>query len=160
MKYYVYTIIAIVSATVIAGFFIVGSPKYARLIEQDNQRISNLQMIQSEILNFWTNKARLPKVLSELNDSIRGVSVPYDPVSGTEYTYEISGKESFRLCAIFAKPSILTPTGGLKSAPMERVPSPAYMIPYGQDNWQHAEGLVCFDRKIDKELYPPIKLIK
>ncbi len=158
MKYYAYTIIAIVAAAIVAGFFIVGSPNYARLLQQDDRRVSDLQMIQSEILNFWMNKAKLPKMLSELNDSIKGFNVPKDPVTGADYSYKITAPESFQLCAVFAKP-------GLNSQNVLGRPVPAsapaiYPIPYGQENWQHGSGQTCFDRKIDKELYRPVPTIK
>lgn len=154
MKYYAYTIIAIVTASVVAGFFIVGSPKTARLIEQDNQRVANLQMIQSELLNFWMNKAKLPKLLSELEDDIRGVRIPSDPETGVAYTYTATGAESFKLCAIFTKPSIESVSSYAKPMPVY------YEAPYGQENWQHEAGEVCFDRKIDKEIYRPAPLKK
>ncbi len=157
MKYYAYTIIAVVTASIIAGFFIVGSPNYARLLQQDGQRISDLQMIQSEILNFWINKARLPKMLSELNDSIRGVTIPKDPTTGVAYTYTVTGPESFQLCALFAKPSLNSPS--VLGKPVPAMPA-SYSVPYGQENWQHDAGQVCFDRKIDKELYRPVPVKK
>lgn len=157
MKYYAYTIIAIVAAVVVAGFFIVGSPKTARLIEQDNQRVANLQMIQSEILNFWMNKAKLPKLLSDLEDDIRGVRIPSDPETGAAYTYTVTGAQSFTLCAVFAKPSLNSSVAMGKPVSAIREP---YAYPYGQENWEHDAGSICFDRKIDKELYPPTPLKK
>jgi hypothetical protein len=27
--------------------------------------------------------------------------------------------------------------------------------PYGDQNWQHETGKVCFERTIDKDLFPP-----
>ncbi|MDO8466835.1 MAG: hypothetical protein Q7S83_01705 [bacterium] len=157
MKYYVYTIIAIVATSVVAGFFIVGSPKTARLFEQDNQRLSSLQMIQSEIINFWINKARLPKMLSELEDDIRGVRIPSDPETGAPYTYTVTGAESFKLCAVFAKPSLISTRSNISPKP---IPAMYYAEPYAQDNWQHGEGEVCFDRTIDKEIYRPTPIKK
>ncbi|MEK7641084.1 MAG: hypothetical protein AAB389_03765 [Patescibacteria group bacterium] len=159
MKYYAYTIIAAVTATIVAGFFIVGSPNYARLLQQDSQRVSDLQMIQSEILNFWINKARLPKTLVELNDDIRGFHVPQDPTTGETYTYQTTGTQSFKLCAVFAKPALGSSVSDLNGS-IKPMPPARYPTYYGQESWQHTEGNVCFDRKIDKELYPPIKTAK
>ncbi len=160
MKYYCYAIITVVTAAIVAGFFIVGSPNYARLLQQDSQRVSDLQMIQSELLNFWLNKARLPKTLTELNDDIRGFRVPQDPVTGETYVYKTTGTQSFKLCAVFAKPSMGTATVPDITGRVKPMAPAYYPTPYGQESWQHAEGNVCFDRKIDKELYPPIKTAK
>ncbi|MDP1719056.1 MAG: hypothetical protein Q8L24_01370, partial [bacterium] len=144
MRYYVYTIIGIVTAIIVAGFFIVGSPLSARLLQQDNQRVSDLQMVQSEILNFWMNKARLPKILSELEDDIRGIRIPKDPVTGVAYTYTATSPQSFTLCATFAKPSAGNVSTTRKTTAPVPAPAYSYSIPYGQENWQHNEGLVCF----------------
>ncbi|TSC83172.1 MAG: hypothetical protein G01um101419_179 [Parcubacteria group bacterium Gr01-1014_19] len=148
MKYFINTVITIVTAAIVAGFFIVGSPKDARLFEQDEQRLANLQFIQSEILNYWMNKARLPKTLADLKDDLRGIQIPKDPETGADYRYTVKGAESFQLCATFAKASLSTQSSGAK---------PYYPEIYGQESWKHDSGEVCFDRKIDKELYKPIK---
>lgn len=149
MKYFAYTIITIVAATIVAGFFIVGSPKAERMRRFDDQRISHLQIIQSEILNFWMNKERLPKNLDELTDSLRGFKAPTDPESQIAYEYKTTGTLSFDLCATF----------NLTSMPENLSYPKAVYAPefYGQENWNHAEGKVCFARTIDKELYKPVK---
>ncbi len=149
MKYFVYTIITVVAATIVAGFFIVGSPKTERLRRFDEQRVSHLQIIQSEVLNFWMNKDRLPKNLDELTDSIRGFQAPADPENQLSYDYKTTGALSFELCGNF----------NLASEEMTlRTPKPLYYPePYGQENWQHGADKVCFDRTIDEELYKPPK---
>lgn len=149
MKYFVYTIITIVAATIVAGFFIVGSPKTERMRRFDDQRVSHLQVIQSEIVNFWINKSRLPKALDELTDSIRGFQAPTDPESQMAYDYKTTGVLSFELCASFNLPS---------EQVMTNSPKPLYYPePYGQENWNHDAGKVCFARTIDQELYKPAK---
>ncbi len=153
MKYYIYTIIAIVLAAVVAGFFIVGSPKSERLHRLDDQRVGNLQFIQSEIVNYWVNKARLPVKLSDLADNIRGISVPNDPETSADYEYLIKGPLAFSLCASFSLPTAGAASESVRIAAPKPVTYPGY--PYGQDNWQHAAGRVCFDRAIDKDFYKP-----
>lgn len=138
-KIFAYATSLIILAAVITGFFVAGSPKEERARRFDDQRVQNLQFIQSEIVNRWVQKSALPKNLDEINDSIRGVTVPKDPESGAAYTYEATGKENFKLCATFNLPSLDQPKN----------------IYYGNENWAHASGLTCFDRKIDKDLYKP-----
>jgi hypothetical protein len=141
---------ALVLVTIIAGFFIVGTPGHARQMRLDAQRIEDLQNIQSQVVSFWQAKQTLPTQLSDLNDSISGFSAPTDPLTGAQYEYSTTGTHSFKLCATFQAAA---------DANTVRM-SPAPAMPYGaaaQDNWAHAAGAVCFDRTIDPTRYPPIK---
>ncbi len=148
MRIFIYTVIGIVVAAVIAGFFIVGSPKEERLRRFDDRRIQDLQGIQSEIINYWINKGKLPENLGLLKDDIRGVVIPKDPETGSDYQYQVKGILSFSLCADFARQSLGAPV----SAPKPAYPAGGYPA---DQNWDHAAGLVCFERTIDKDFYRP-----
>jgi hypothetical protein len=142
----------LVFLSIIAGFFIVGTPWQAREYRLDTQRVSDLQNIQWQIVNYWQQKQKLPAQLSDLSDSISGWSAPIDPKTGAVYAYRATGAHSFELCAIFSSESDGKNTGrNISSYPSE---------PYGSgisDNWQHGKGEVCFSRTIDPERYPPIQ---
>lgn len=159
MKYFAYSIIFIVTCAVIGGFFVVGSPREERLRRFDERRIDDLQMIQSEIVNFWQAKGVLPKTLDVLNDDIRGVAVPRDPETGLEYEYSIKGELTFELCAKFNLPSrqegqdLVLSTRSTQPSP-DYISRPNY---YGPESWQHEAGLACFERTIDPDIYKPIK---
>jgi len=151
MKYFIYTIISTVAIAVIGGFFIVGSPKEARLRVADEERGGHLQSIQWQIVNYWQSKGKLPEKLDDLNDPIGGFTVPSDPQTGAPYEYRVKGQYTFELCATFARPSS-------ENVPlMTAKPIPA--APYGgiQENWMHGEGKTCFERTIDPDFYPPRK---
>ena len=64
---------------IIAAFFIIGTPNSARLTQYDQQKVSDLQNIQTQIVNYWQKKSALPDSLSDLNDPISGFTVPTDP---------------------------------------------------------------------------------
>ncbi len=137
-------------ASIVAGFFIMGSPNQIRLYRFDDQKVSDLQNIQWQIVNFWQQKERLPKTLTEVSDPISGFNIPLDPQSGEQYVYKTTGALSFELCATFN-------ANGRSTQTTERtVP-----VPVGgkdiQDTWQHGPGEVCFARTIDPERYPPFK---
>ena len=160
MKYYVYSVILVVLVVIVAGFFVVGSPKEERIRQFDERRVQDLQFIQGEVLNFWLNKARLPKDLSEIRDDIRGVLAPKDPETGAEYSYQVKAPETFALCATFSLSNDryqCTSKQCSRSAPVPPAPAgPYYTGEYGlNQNWDHGPGQVCFERKIDKELYKP-----
>ena len=152
-KIFIYMIIAIVAAAIIAGFFLVGSPNNARLMKFDEQRISDLQIIQSQIIYYWQNKEKLPVTLNDLKDPISGFNPGKDPETDADYGYEVKGDLEFSLCANFGLPS----PEGVK--PVVELPTyPPQYIPSGSDsNWNHASGNICFDRTIDKDLYKPVK---
>ena len=130
-----------------ASFFIIGSPAGIRARKFDEQRLQNLQLIQSEITNYWSQKENLPTVLDDLKDSISGFSPPNDPETGKEYEYEPTGPLSFNLCAIFR-----TKTQERNDDKKISPPAARFYDPY-QQNWSHDVGRVCFARSIDPERY-------
>lgn len=164
-KIFIYTIITIVAASVVAGFFIVGSPQKERLRRFDDQRVSDLQTIQRQIIYYWQNKEKLPAALGDLKDPISGFNPAKDPETGVDYGYGVkselspSGRSAavreFSLCANFNRPS-------LESA-ASYIELPTYPPQYYQksdSNWEHGVGYVCFIRIIDPELYRPIQKTK
>ncbi len=138
---------AIVLAAVVGGFIVSGSPMKVRDIRFDEQRVSDLQNIQWQIVSYWQTKNALPASLSDLRDPIGGYVPPVDPQTGAAYDYSVTGTQAFLLCATFASP-IQTDVFG------NPVAGTAYGPATG-DNWQHSAGRVCFPRTIDAERYPP-----
>lgn len=139
----------LVLVAIIGAFFIVGSPATARLLQFDQQKISDLQGIQSQIVYYWQRKEILPPTLSDLNDELSYYTVPNDP-QGQAYEYNIKDVQnlSFEICATFNKDSD-SQRGQVK-------PSSVYTKTGISENWQHAAGRYCFERTIDRQLYPPL----
>lgn len=142
-----------VLGTIIAGFFIVGTPAQARLQRYDAQKVSDLQNIQSNITTYYQAKQKLPATITDLNNSLQYGPIPVDTQTGVAYGYEATGALSFKLCAVFntqsrvnqvtyTQPMAVTPSGSKEVQP---------------DNWQHASGTVCFERTIDPSFYPPLR---
>lgn len=134
---------------VVGGFFTAGSPLTARILKFDERRVSDLQALQGEIINFWMRKNVLPKNLEELRNDITGFKAPIDPKTASVYEYQALSDLSFELCALFELPSNAVPALE-KSLP--RVTYDAY-YPYGE-TWEHEAGRTCFKRTIDPQLYP------
>lgn len=143
----------LVLVTIIAGFFIVGTPQQIRAQKQDAIRVQDLQNVQWQIVNYWQQKEKLPVTLAELNDPITNNIIPLDPQTKESYEYASTGALSFKLCATFAN------EGGTNALQGRTVPVPAEPVSVNGkevlDNWQHAAGKVCFDRTIDPQRYPP-----
>jgi hypothetical protein len=143
----------IVLASVIGAFFIVGSPQTLREIRYDQQKIGDLQQIQSQVTNFFQQKEVIPASLEELEDPLIGFRVPEDPQSAEGeqyvYTYRKLERYTFEICAVFNQPS---PQTGKSSA------REIYYEPYGLDNFfEHGVGEECFERTIDPDKFPSFK---
>jgi hypothetical protein len=135
----------LVLVSIIAGFFIMGSPSQVRLYRFDEQKVSDLQNIQWQIVNYWQQKQAFPKSLADLEDPISGYVVPKDPQTGDDYGFALGEGLAFSLCATFNAESR---AGGGESMPVRA---------YGSldGNWEHGVGKVCFERVVDPERYPP-----
>lgn len=144
---------ALVLASVISGFFIIGSPQTQRLLRFDMEKVNDLQNIQWQIVNYWQNKNALPETLSNLEDSISGFIVPTDPQSGEQYEYNVISSLKFELCADFNKESVeqlVTNARIVKPIPV----GGGFMDTPSADGWEHREDRNCFERTIDPDLYP------
>lgn len=140
----------LVVMTIASGFVIVGTPWQARQYRYDDQKVSDLQSIQYQVVSYWQAKEKLPTTLADLQDTIGGYIVPNDPQSGAPYTYEFTGEHSFKLCATFNAET------QLNSIAVRTVPVAPTTVGAKQENWQHGAGEVCFVREIDPQLYPPL----
>lgn len=149
--YVTWAVALVVVVSIVSGFFIVGTPQQARQYRLDEQRVSDLQSVQWQLVHYWQQKQVLPTSLAELNDPISGFMAPVDPQSGAAYRYERTGTMSFRLCATFAAQD--RHVNQTYARPVAAIPSEAKT---GGDTWKHSAGEVCFDRAIDPELYPPL----
>lgn len=137
--------IVLVVGSIVAGFSVLGSPQSQRMLRYDSQKVSDLQSIQWQLVNYWQQKGTLPATLAQLEDPISGFMLPLDPQTKTPYEYKKTATMSFDLCAEFNKESA--------KDSMSRI---AYPEPVGKtaESWQHEAGLKCFSRTIDPELYP------
>lgn len=139
--------VVLVIGSIIAGFSVLGTPQSQRMLRYDSQKVSDLQNIQWQIVNYWQQKGTLPTVLAELQDPISGFISPIDPQTKEPYEYKKTGTLAFDLCAEFNKPT-QTINGYMTQI--------AYPEPIGKlnESWQHEAGRKCFSRTIDPELYP------
>jgi hypothetical protein len=139
----------LVIATIVSGFFIIGSPNDIRMQRLDSQKISDLQGIQNQITYYYQTKGKLPENLSQLQDPLVGYVIPKDAQTGQDYGYRITTPPySFEVCATFNRDSTGT------SDRMQ--PSMAMHIGVKDgDNWVHTAGQTCFERTIDPDMYPP-----
>ena len=151
MRAFVGGVVVLVIASVVLGFFLIGSPAKRRAVRFDERRAQDLQSLQYEVVNYWQQKEKLPESLDALRDDLRGYVPPRDPETDAVYAYQVMGARAFELCATFATEAqgIGIPNG----------PRPVGMYPKArgfEESWQHEVGKTCFTRTIDPQLYPPI----
>jgi hypothetical protein len=162
-----YFSMAIVLALIIWSFCIIGSPVTQRKLQLDEKRLGDLQNLQYQIINFWQQKQKLPKDIKELANPMSGYSLPVDPEfqKGKVYEYNIKNEKklTFELCADFSLP---IPKGWQENQnyykggvmPMATTDVAVSSYPYTggvNESWSHEVGRTCFERTIDKDIYPP-----
>ncbi len=146
---------------IVFSFSVIGSPKTQRNLRIDERRVSDLQSIQWQVISYWQQKEKLPENLKDLSSPLSGFYLPVDPEfqKGRVYEYNKKGDLSFELCADFSlpMPQGWQETGGREVLPMYNkdiaVSSPA--VSGMNDSWDHEVGRTCFERTIDKDMYPP-----
>lgn len=141
-------LIVVVIISIVIGVMLIGTPVDQRNRRFDDTRIQALQNLQSQIVNYWTQKQTLPEALGKLEDSISGFVVPTDPESKLAYDYKAVDSLSFELCATFKTNSqdfLPTDKGVKMTSPYDSF----------QQNWNHQAEKTCFTRTIDPELYKP-----
>lgn len=116
--------IASVTAAIVAGLIISGSPLGQREIRFDERRVADLRRLSSAIERYYRDTRRLPASLDALVDGQRLTSLPRDPVTDMAYSYSASGGARYRLCADFSREA--------------DAPAAGYF-------WAHASGRECFD---------------
>ena len=135
---------------IILGFSVLGSPQTQRLIRYDNQKISDLQNIQWEVISYWQMNGILPASLDAMRLTQQYVVIPTDPQSKKDYEYKKTGLMTFELCAKFNQEN-MTNQNQYSEMPV------SYPIKGGviqNDNWNHQAGHSCFSRVIDSIAYP------
>ena len=137
----------VVIASVVGGFFILGSPADQRLLRFDQEKVNDLSNIQWQLVNYWQSKESLPDNLEQLEDPLSGYKMPTDPETDESYGYEKTGDLTFKLCANFNKESL--------NLANDTTFRPKFG--FDQANWEHDAGEVCFEREVDPDLYPQRK---
>ncbi len=143
----------IIAISIILGFSVLGSPQTQRLIRYDNQKVSDLNEIQWQVISYWQMNGTIPVSLSDIKSSQQYVIIPTDPQSKTTYEYRKMDAMTFELCAEFNKENMANQNQyGYEVAPVG--------VGFGKmdviqnNNWNHKAGRQCFSRVIDPIAYP------
>ncbi|MGH8085278.1 MAG: hypothetical protein ACREPV_08365 [Lysobacter sp.] len=122
----------VVVATVVAAIRVMGSPSAQREMKLDSRRIDDLNHIVQVIEHYAELNNALPADLATLARQPGQRLAITDPVDGAAYGYEVTGKRSYRLCAVFATDTAKTPAMDGR---------------WNADDWDHGAGRYCFERR-------------
>jgi type III secretory pathway component EscS len=139
--------ILLVAISIILGFSVIGSPRTQRLIRYDQQKVSDLQNIQNQVVSYWQTKGVLPTNLEAMKDSLSYFGIPTDPQTKAPYSYSVTTKTAFELCATF----------NLDARNYQTTKGYSGVNYYGDpnnENWAYKKGEYCFQRTIDPQRYP------
>lgn len=140
MKIFIGIVIAAVSAVVITGFILSGTPTNERLRRFDGQRVSDLQQIANTVDVYWNNTHALPESLDVMENN-RNYYLPIltDPTTNERYVYRVMATTTYELCATFETDATT------EDAKARR---PEYEAPGGF--WKHPAGPKCFSLEVQK----------
>lgn len=130
---------AVILASIVWGFSVLGSPRTQQLLKYDETRISDMQYLDSMIRTYYSNSGHLPKSIAELDD----FSAPIDPQTKEEYEYVYKTKTTYDLCAVFNKSTSDAITTNARVVGL-----------IGNDSWNHDAGHYCFSETINPSNYP------
>lgn len=134
--------LALLLASVIWGFAVLGSPSTQRLVKLDMQKVSELQNMQWQIVNYWQTNGSIPQTWE---------SQTLDPQNNKPYEYRKTGEMTFELCAEFNRESTNTNNQYGDMMRDYSIAKPGIM---GNEDWRHEAGRHCFEREIDPVAYP------
>lgn len=145
-----YATSVMVLGAVVGAFFVMGTPHTQRLLRYDDQRISDLQNLQSSITEYYRTTEKLPASLEVLKDPLVGSYVPTDPSTNALYGYTTTGSLTFTLCATFD-----LPFPHIDETRLDVNDWQARDMLQKRDDWNHNAGETCFERSIDTERVTP-----
>lgn len=126
----------VVVATLAVAMSTLGSPATQREQQLDERRVHDLERIVTAVDAYVDTHDVLPVTLDVVARQ-PGRSLPLtDPVDRTPYTYQVTGKRTFKLCATFATDTAKTTE---------------YDGRWVEDAWLHGAGRHCFDRKPERK---------
>lgn len=141
--------VIIILGSVVWGFSVLGSPRTQQLLKYDEQKVNDLQSIDSDVRNFYESKGYIPGSLSELSANAY-MSVPVDEQTGNSYEYTLIGQsaKAYKICAEFNKASI------------SQEQQMGFIPVQGPQSWEHPAGHYCFSEAISPSLYKPVPTAK
>jgi hypothetical protein len=120
-----------VTAAVLAGIYMLGSPSEERARRLDDRRVQDLADIGRAVDLYWTRSSRLPSSLEELRTETGANVTLADPATNAPYEFRPTGDDRYELCAAFEGASADSDKGDAAGF------------------WSHRAGRQCFQRDVE-----------
>jgi hypothetical protein len=146
IRIYFVSSLVLIMAVFISALLIVESPTQARNRKIDNNILSELSQINSEINNYFQVNKKLPQDFSEIKAQSAYLSddLFQDNLTKNNYEYKVIGDRTYELCAEF-----------LISNKMDKND----LSYYWGDEWRHDAGRQCFKKDVVyQNNYAPFEL--
>ena len=117
-----------VTAAIIGGIFLLGSPLEERERRLDERRVQDLSGIARAVDVYWTRTTSLPSSLETLRTETGANITIADPSTGEAYEFRSVEGEKYELCAVFEGESRDSDRG------------------FDAGFWSHRAGRQCFQR--------------
>ncbi len=134
--YYGVAVSLLVVSSVVLGFGHTESPQEVREIKIDQNQISDLWSIQSQIESYVSIHSNLPETIE---DAFEKLPIPKASSDRMNYSYERVSNTQFTLCAEFKTDQ--TDTSGSMID--------EYALIKNSADWNHTAGVWCFDRALN-----------
>lgn len=135
----------IIVLSVVWGFSVLGSPRTQQLLKYDEQKVNDLQNMNSAVINYWQTYNVLPGSISELVSDKSYYFTQIDQQTGKSYEYNKISDNSYELCADFNK--------SLNDTQIKGGATRAYPGAYGI-TWSHTGGRYCFKQTVVEQPIP------
>ncbi|BFT94167.1 MAG: hypothetical protein MNSN_11080 [Minisyncoccus archaeiphilus] len=136
-KLYFYSSLALVLVVFISAFLIIESPTEARNKKIDQKTISDLDMINRAVDEFYNDKKVLPVTLKDIEiEKYQYMEFNQftDPDTGTYYEYKVIDDKKFELCTDFLSSNL---------------DSDNRSYDY-YSSWRHDKGYQCISRRVSE----------
>ena len=117
-----------VTAAIVAGIYLLGSPAEERARRLDERRVQDLSGIARAVDVYWTRNTRLPASLEALRTETGANITIADPAADMAYEFRPLEGERYELCAVFEGESRDSDRG------------------FDAGFWLHRAGRQCFQR--------------
>ncbi len=133
--------LVIIVGSIVWGFMVLGSPHTQRLYKYDEQKVNDLMMIHSEVMNYYSMRGALPESLADLNQAYYLPKA--DPQTSKPYEYKKTGALTYDLCAEFNRETLNRNNPSLAH--------PDYF--YGNASWVHPAGYYCVSQTVNPNMF-------
>lgn len=129
--------LVVILALAVLGYMNISSPSEAREVKLDQEQIYDLQDMQWRVENHYQMTGSLPTSIEAVYTDF---PVPIAPEGRDNYEYNITGGDTYELCATFVH-------GTPSSERQMTKPIQTNDIYLQNQNWEHGAGQKCFERR-------------